>query len=360
MKIGIDISQIVYEGTGVARFTTGLCQAIISNKTEDWVFFYSTFRRKVPEQLIRDIRRSGYEIIFLPFPPSLLNYIWNTVHTLPITKLIHGLDWFITSDWTEPPAKCKKATIVHDLAFKRYPETIDPVILSTMEKRFNHLQAESDLIFTDSFSTKQDLLTYYQIPEHRIHVNYPGVQIVTPTEDAKDIVAKKYQIAKPFILTVGKIEPRKNLIRLIEAFTQLNRPDIELVIVGPDGWDKISRNHSNIRFLGFVPDEDLPSLYTLSCGFVLASLWEGFGYPVLEAMLLNKPVAVSNRSSLAEITKDVGIQFDPEDISAIKIGLEQLTKKVPQEQISKAYDRAGEFNWQTYYTRMITALRNNT
>jgi hypothetical protein len=94
---------------------------------------------------------------------------------MPVDSIIPNLDWFITSDWTEPPATCKKATIVHDLAFKRFPETIDEKILSVMKKKLGYVKTESTVIFADSQATKTDLVQYYQIPEEKVVAQFPGV-----------------------------------------------------------------------------------------------------------------------------------------------------------------------------------------
>ena len=357
MNIGIDISQIVYSGTGVGRFMNGLVYSIIENgQNHTWHFFSATLRKPLPNKLKHDIKQKNITHTHLPLPPLALEYVWNRWHTFPVTNIIKNLDWFITSDWTEPPASCKKATIVHDLAFKRFPETIDTRILTTMKQRLEWVQKESDVIICDSNATRQDMESYYKIDAKRTCTIYPGVTVVQPTEDKRDEVLRTYGIEKPFLLTVGKIEPRKNIKRLIEAFTSLNRNDIELCIVGPQGWDTPHKAPKNVRFLGFVPDNDLYALYTLSYGFVLASLWEGFGYPVVEAMLLRTPVATSDRSSLKEIANNNALLFDPERVSSIADTLGKLLEKKSPDMIEDAYQHAATFTWKNYYNALIKQL----
>lgn len=357
MNIGIDISQIVYTGTGVGRFMHGLTYAIIEHgQNHTWHFFSATLRRSLPNKLKHDMKQKHISHTHVPLPPLALEYLWNRWHTMPVTRLIKDLDWFITSDWSEPPATCKKATMVHDLAFKRFPETIDPRVLTTMTNRLELIKKESDLIICDSNATKHDLEHYYNIEPKRTTTIYPGVTVTQPTEDKRDEVLRTYAIEKPFLLTVGKIEPRKNIKRLIEAFNSLGRSDIELCIVGPQGWDRPHQAPKNVRFLGFVPDADLYALYTLSYGLVLASLWEGFGYPVIEAMQLKTPVATSDRSSLKEVADGHALLFDPERVESIASALQLLLEKKAKDMIDDAYEHSSSFTWKNYYNALIDQL----
>ena len=143
MKIGIDISQVVYQGTGVGRFTQNLVESVLSyDQKNQYIFFFSSLRQKLDNRLEQKIKASNHKLIKWRFPPSLLSLLWNDLHQfsslttnylLPTTTL----DYFISSDWTEPPLNCPKATIVHDLIYRRYPETLDKKIVFTQEKRMN-------------------------------------------------------------------------------------------------------------------------------------------------------------------------------------------------------------------------------
>jgi glycosyltransferase involved in cell wall biosynthesis len=357
MNIALDISQIVYSGTGVARFTHGFASSLVSLKTgHSFSFFYYSFRRKPPASVLAEIQSAGHTVKEIPLPPRIMEPVWNKFRLMPITRIIPGLDWVITSDWTEPSASCRKATVVHDLAFKRFPETIDPHILTVMNRKLPLVAAESKIIFADSESTKSDLEEYYHLPSKRIQVVYPGVSVITPNEDVRDRAARTFHIEKPFLLSVGKIEPRKNLARLIEAFSQLKRTDVELLIVGPQGWDTTLSPPPGVRFLGFVPDAELYALYTLSCGFIMPSLWEGFGYPVLEAMLLKAPLATSNRSSLKELGEHHAELFDPENTVEITEALKKLLNKSNPERLTAAQTYAKTFTWKRYAQQVIHSL----
>jgi glycosyltransferase involved in cell wall biosynthesis len=247
------------------------------------------------EKLLQKIYIRKHSFVQWKLPPTALSVLWNDLHIAP-AGFTKKLDWFITSDWTEGPAYTKKATVVHDLVFKKYPETVHPKILSTQQKRLKWVTKESDIIFADSKSTSSDLEKYYSVKPERITLNYPGLTVSNSSLDKDDIqaVLDKYKITPPFILSVGKIEPRKNIERLIKAYNSLlaeqNLP--ELVIVGMEGWDSKIEQSENIKYIGYVSDKELTALYKSAVCFVMPSIYEGFGYPVLEAMAHGCPVAL--------------------------------------------------------------------
>lgn len=351
MKIGIDISQIVYKGTGVARFTEGLIKAVCQfDRKNEWVFFFSSLRQTLDPSTEKLIESKGWKLIKMKIPPRALSVIWNDLHVLKVESTMGKLDWFISSDWTEPPSKCKKAAIVHDLVYLRYPKTVDKLILKTQTKRLSWVKKESDLIFADSETTKNDLIELLQIENKKVKVNYPGIESVRSNNKLN-----KHSL---FILTVGKIEPRKNIGRLIEAFEKWDPKNIDLLIVGPEGWDQKVKSSTKIKWLGYVPDDKLRSLYSSCLFFVYPSIWEGFGYPILEAMNFGAPVAASNTSSLKEIGKDSALLFDPFKINSIAEALKKMATNsaLRGDLARKGMARAKEFTWRRYYDVMIDAL----
>lgn len=363
MKIGIDISQIVYEGTGVARFTHGLVNAILDHDTEnEWIFFVSFFRKKLQSDIEEKIIQSRHRLVFLPLPPTALAFVWNKLHIMNIEALTGELDWFICSDWTEPPAQCKKATIIHDLVFKRYPETVAEKIRATHEKRLEHVVKESELIITDSLATKSDVQDILKIPAEKVHTIYPGVTVQKIEKNRVKTILSTLGITQPFILTVGKIEPRKNLNRLIEAYNSLRKknPHIpELLIVGPQGWQNIEDlQNDKIRLLGHVSDEELYTLYDECLFFIFPSIWEGFGYPAIEAMLLETPVTLSETSSLQELGEDAALFFDPMKVEDIERALERMItdEQLRKNLVKKGLEKGKEYTWKSYYTQLMKLL----
>jgi len=373
MKIAIDISQIVHKGTGVARFTNGLVKAILKyDKQNQWSFFFSSLRQKLDENLEQEIIKQGHKLIKWKIPPTILSLLWNHSHELLKRFMFHvpcfnNFNWFITSDWIEPPLKnIKKATIVHDLVYLRYPQTVDGKIQRVQQKRLFWVKKESQIIFADSKTTKNDLTNLLNINSKKIIVNYPGVEAVKPSENMIKKTLAKYKIQKPFILTVGKIEPRKNLKRLIAAFQEVNHPSVDLIIAGISGWENLkfqSLNQSNgIKLLGFINDNELYSLYSRCLFYIQPSIWEGFGYPVIEAMKLGAPVACSNTSSMAEIAGNAALLFDPFDINAIKKSLTLMIQDshLKKELAVKGQQRSQIFTWKNYFQTLISSLLANS
>lgn len=362
MKIGIDISQSIYKGTGVGRFTTGLAHAICKyGSSHEWHFFFSSLRQKPDVYLEKEIRDAGFTIHTAKFPATVLATMWNDAHIIPVESFIKNLDWFITSDWTEPPAKCKKATMIHDLAFMRHPETVDAKIQHVQKSRIKRVTKESTVIFSDSQATKDDVVNLLSVEETRVHVNYPALDFVLPANETISNTIKKYNINKPFILTVGKLEPRKNLPRLIEAFQSIDHQDTELFIVGEKGWGAHPKsNDKNIRFLGYVSDDELAALYTLCVFFIYPSIWEGFGYPIIEAMNAGSAVATSNSSSLKEIGGKNALLFDPHEVPDIAQAMTKLLTDVDYRNklAAKGKEYSKEYTWKRYYDTLVTTLQN--
>ncbi len=386
MTICLDISQIAYEGTGVARFTRGLVETICARpKEDDWIFFFSGLRTSAPSEIIELIKKSGHTYVRAYYPPTVFAWLNNTVHKIPIETYIgHSVDWYISSDWTQAPCRARRATIVHDLVFVKYPETVADTIIQTQQKRLGHVDAECEVIFCDSESTKNDCEEFFSIKNARLVTNYPGVNPPSQLPPAiLEQTKRQYKLDRPYILAVGKIEPRKNLHRLIAAYLRLYRDDVDLVIVGQQGWDVSAQElvsnaahettagaaarelqiaSNNIHFLGYVPDDALQALYSQCMIFSMPSLWEGFGYPVIEAMQQAAAVCCSNTSSLAEIADDAALTFNPLDVADITRALHHLLENENDRAMyqQRGPTRAAAFRWDTYYDTMMKELRPHT
>lgn len=350
MKIAIDISQIVYEGSGVARYTRNLVESLLKyDQKNKYVFFFSSLRRSLNKEIESIISKKQSLKKYL-FPPTLLDFIWNKAHIFPIDHLIGKVDLVITSDWTEPPSSAKKITIVHDLVYLTYPETLPQQIKNVQTRRMNWVKNESDLIIADSQSTKKDLIELLKITDEKIKVIYPAVihrkDEYSPTLQDTQTILNKYKLTKPFILTVGKQEPRKNIPLLISAFQNAKLKNIDLVIVGTHGWGDSLQQIDTVRHLGFISDKELYTLYSSALFFIYPSLYEGFGYPVIEAMNMGCPVATSNTSSLKEIGKNACVLFNPynkEEMTQSLINL-SVNKQLRQDLIKKGLQRAPDFS----------------
>jgi len=177
MKIGIDISQLAYENTGVANYLESLVKSLVGQDSDnEYVLFYSSLRRPIQKSKLKlQKENSKVKIKTFRLPPLLLDLLWNRLHILPIERLIGEVDAFISSDWTQPPTKkAKKVTILYDLIVYKYPEETAKTIVETQKRRLNWVKKEVDAILCISESTKNDAEKILKIPKERLFVTYPG------------------------------------------------------------------------------------------------------------------------------------------------------------------------------------------
>jgi glycosyltransferase involved in cell wall biosynthesis len=320
MKIAIDVSQMCYAGTGVARYVYGLTEALLKAKTNhEFVLYAGTLRQRLYfKKLMQTAPWNKASWRILPLPPKFTGTAFNL---LPFRAewLVGKVDVFHSSDWSEVSAKCPSVTTVHDLVFRKYPETVAPLILRIQTQRLKKIAKNNAHIIVDSMSTRNDLEKMYGISKERITVIYPGISSSYKPQSKKEIdrVKKKYNLPDKFVLSVGTQEPRKNLERLSLATQKTALP---LVVVGKHGWGQETQT------LGFVPDTDLPAIYGAASVFAYPSLYEGFGFPVLEAMACGTPVVTSNNSSLPEVAGSAGVLVDPLSVDAIASGIKTALK----------------------------------
>lgn len=179
MKIGIDISQLAYENTGVANYLFNLIEHLLKIDSKNkYILFYSSLRKNF--QFSPDLIgiQSNYNVSIKKFkmPPLLLDLLWNRLHIFPIEWFTGDIDIFISSDWTEPPAiKARKATILYDLIVYKYPQDSDKKIIETQKRKLKWVKKECGIIFCISESTKQDAIDILGIEEKKLKVIYPGI-----------------------------------------------------------------------------------------------------------------------------------------------------------------------------------------
>ncbi len=182
MVIGIDISQLAYERTGVANYLRELVVHLLEvDKENEYILFFSSMRRKFPissflRQLTDPVSNTNVRIKTFKLPPTLLNILWNRLHVMPIEDLIGDVDVFITSDWTEPPARrAKKVTILYDLIVYKHPNESDQKIVETQKRKLAWVKKESQMILCISEATKRDAMEVLGIEENKLRVIYPGI-----------------------------------------------------------------------------------------------------------------------------------------------------------------------------------------
>jgi glycosyltransferase involved in cell wall biosynthesis len=252
---------------------------------------------------------------------------------------------------------------LYDLAEFALPQRVYEKGRHSYRRLANWLAARrADTIITTSVSTKRDIIRFLGVDEAKIQVIYPGLdheqfrpQEITSARRAH--LAQKYHLPERFLLYVGKIQPRKNLTRLLHAFHRVRQvhPDVHLVLAGSRGWmnEELDATMQQldlaqvVHSTGFVADEDLPALYNLAEMLVFPSLYEGFGFPVLEAMACGTPVVTSATSSLGELAAAAALCVDPLSVEAIAAAIQTLLDD-PRGRDSlrqKGLARAQQFTW---------------
>lgn len=267
--------------------------------------------------------------------------------------------FFSPSHYSPRFSPVKTAISIMDLSYIKFPELFNKDDLYQLNNWTKYSAQKASKIFTISNASRDDILKEYKVRKENVVVTYPGVKELK-AENLKlksmDELKKKYGISSSYILFVGTLQPRKNIVRLIEALAKLKEKDISLVVVGKKGWqyEEILAAPSRVgvservKFLDFVSDEDLPPLYKNAVCYALPSLYEGFGLPVLEAMKFGCPVVTSNVSSLPEAGGDAALYFNPEDVDDIVKSLESIiqSSELRDKLIKKGYEQVKKFSWE--------------
>ena len=362
MIIGIDVSSVSYQ-TGVSNYTLNLVKNLVNlDKTNKYKLFYSSLRLPLPKEIQELASKPNVTIYHFRLPPTLLQILWNQLHLFPIELFIGKCDIFHASDWTQPPTiKAKTITTIHDLTPFLHPEWHHPKVINAHKNKMYWASKKCAQFICVSQNTKIDLLRLFpKIDISKIEVIYEAAENkyglfakLSPEEKTKKINSIKHQYGlNDFILAQGTREPRKNLPRLIQAFTEFKqkypKTKIELAITGKYGWGEDVKTHDpNIKILGFIPEKDIVSLHAATMCLAYPSLYEGFGLPVVKSFKVGTPVITSNNSSLAEISKNAAILVDPTSVSDIEKAIEKIahSQKLRSELSQKGIKIAQQFSW---------------
>ncbi len=274
------------------------------------------------------------------------------------------------------------AISIMDIAYLKFPELFASKDLYQLREWTKYSAHNAKKIFTISASSKSDIIKEYHTKSENVIVTYPGIKNISanelnktgirvPLEKNMNEVNKKFKIAENYILFVGTLQPRKNITRLIEAFSKVlkrtKKKDLELVIVGKKGWEYEGILEApekfgvsdKVKFLDFVEDKDLPLLYKNALCYVLPSLYEGFGLPVLEAMKYGCPVITSNVSSMPEAGGNAALYVDPTNVEDIieKIVMLIDDEKLRKELITKGQEQIKKFSWEKTAKETLEILK---
>ncbi len=356
MNIGIDITSLIYQ-RGVSRYTSNLVRALaVQPHVELSLFGYSlrqnTLLKKMACELIDYL--DEHQLKTQPYPPKIQSLLWR-LGLNKIQKQLPKIDVFHSWDWLQPPDKdIPLVSTIHDLAIVKYPDTAHPSILKAHKRSWKILRERQAEIIAVSQSTKKDIVKMLKIPAYKIHVIAEALPVEIRqtsdwlTEEKEQEIKNKLQLHQPYILFVGTREPRKNLARIIKAWEPL-ADKYQLIIAGDSGWDDSAQfQQPNLRFLGRVSEEELNVLYAEADCFAYASLYEGFGLPILEAFHHGTPVVTSDISAMVEVAGNAAELVDPKSEDSIRQGLKKILNETAEEQqkrLQRMIIRLQMFSW---------------
>lgn len=369
MNIGIDANCLLFEKAGVGKYTQNIIKNVLEIDSKNQYFLYFAFlrHRAQREKIIQDFigsRTKNVTYKILPMPARWYEFL--TATALPITKIIHEpIDVFFSPYAAGIPKSGfpKMVATVHDLVFLRFPEHRGKKLSRYYFKRHKIAIENCQKIITPSLATKRDLVDFLKVKTSKTQVvpEAAGRNFKQLKDDvtAKRVVGRYFEPKTKYILSVGTLEPRKNLSRLVAAYSLLPNAlqrEYKLVLVGANGWNnsELYRTIKNLNLTdkviltGFASDNDLPYIYNKASIFVYPSLYEGFGLPPLEAMACGVPVVTADNSSLPEVVDKAALFFDSQNEEEMTEVIKQvLTREgLRQKLISRGIKQAKKFSWE--------------
>src|SRR5688572_3309644 len=336
MRIAVNTRHLLRDRLeGVGTVTHEVMKRIVRDHPDDHYDYF--FDRKIQPEFIHGPNVTGHSC----FPPTRLPFLLRYWLNHPVAKNIKRLkdDVFFSPDGFVPlELKTPKVTMIHDVAFLRNPLHLIPRQRQFYDRWMPVFIQQADHIITVSHFSKMELIAGYRIPEQKISVVYNGVApTYQPLSAEKQTeVREKYFGGRPFLLYLGSIHPRKNILTLIRAFEKFksqNKSDYYLVIAGRPSWYtreifQSVRNspwQDDIQLTGFVEADTARSLIASADALIYPSRYEGFGLPVIEAMASGTPVICSNVSSLPEVAGDAALFFNPAKEDELVSHLQTIT-----------------------------------
>ncbi len=324
MKVCIDIQAAIAQRAGVGRYTQALVQHLgpMSEPGALRLFYFDFKRRGMPFRV-----PNAHEQTVTWCPGRLVQKAWKTIGWPAFDWFAGAADVFHFPNFIIPPLKRGRAVVtIHDVSFLRFPEAAEPRNLRYLNNQIRRTVDRADLILTDSEFSASEIRTLLNIPEKRVRAVHLGLtpNMESPDRETIDSMRKVYGLERPYLLFVGTLEPRKNIPFLIECFEQMHSFDGDLVIAGMQGWKvepirermRTSSRRQNIRYVQYVDEQWLPALYAGAEIFLFPSLYEGFGFPPLEAMRCGVPVLSSRAGSLPEVLGEAACYVNDYDANA--------------------------------------------
>ena len=357
MRIGIDAHHLNGKPQGSRTYLIQLIRALGPLLEDDDELHVFSFEPDETKKLVD----GSHHRVFPRTAKVRLPFV------VPVLELVHGLDVFHSQYIAPPFSFVPEVVTIHDVLFETHPELFEGAFSNRSSGLIRHSAKRARAVLTVSEFSRQAILETYRIPDERVIVTYDAVDHdrFRPMEPPPVELLKRYGLDRPFVLSVGRLEPRKNLERLIGAIARLDG-DVTLALVGVSDFrfepilEKVAAlPDATVKLLGAVVDEDLPGLYNLAEALAYPSLAEGFGMPVLESMACGTPVLTTNRGALPEVGGDAVLYVDPLDEEAIAEGLTQILAdtELRSKLRARGLARAPQFTWEETARRTLNAYR---
>lgn len=366
MRICIDVQSAIAQTAGVGRYTSELVRHIGPMTGDRISLFYFDFTRRAfpfraPNTVLTPCRW---------FPGRMAQYCWKTFGRPSFDFFAGDADLYHFPNFIIPPLNRGKTVVtVHDMSFMRFPQFAEKRNLDYLTDRIQKTIARADAVITDSIFSANEIVFLTGTPREKVHAIHLGVSpaFKVQSQDKVKNVLQRLGINRPYLLTVGTIEPRKNIGFIVEMFEQMKSFDGLLVIVGRCGWkyqatlERIRKSSCvrRILHLAGAADADLPSLYAGSSLFVIASLYEGFGFPPVEAMACGTPVLSSTGGSLPEVLADAAALMTQYDARLWAKQAERILTDtgLRRRMIQSGFERAACFTWQETARKTLEVYR---
>jgi glycosyltransferase involved in cell wall biosynthesis len=362
MRIGVDIRPFLSRETGVGTYLKNLLfQLARIDEANEYCLFSSSWKERFPVEKVPPFAKSRFRDLRIPV--RAVNFLWSRLGR-PSLDFFLGTKLDLTHSPTPLalPTRGKKIVTVYDLFFLDQPMKADRQARDVFSKKAGESLEKADGILTISEFTRRAVLERFSLDETKIKVTPLGLNPLfledVPAE-VLETTRRKYALPERFLLFVGAVEFRKNLVTLVEALAKVHEAGekVTLVVAGRKGEDSANLDEAVARFrlgdwvkrLGYLPDPEVRDLYRLAHLFVFPSLCEGFGLPLLEAMACGLPAAVSRAGALPEVGGEAAAYFDPIDPDEIAGVLLRLLRDAGKrrELAEKGKERAVLFSWES-------------